>query len=140
MTHEKGNKLKKLIALGIIGVVALAGCSASSEPQATVTVTAEALQPQQTSEPTQREEFITLLQAGEVDDSLFTDKAIDILIDHANDVCSYIREGQTPSDILYLLAAGQMLSESPQMLLDAFAASSVAAVYVYCPEYITFWD
>lgn len=137
------NKQKRLIAfslMAIVGVLGLSGCSASSQPQPTVTVTAEAAQPQQTTKTTQRDDFLMYMEAAEVEDYLLSDSGLDILIDQAKDVCGYIREGQTSEDITYLLTIANAISDTDPDIFDAFVAASVASVYVYCPEYITFWD
>jgi hypothetical protein len=138
--NKKGNKMKRLITLGIVGVLALSGCSASSQPQPTVTVTAEVAQPQQASKSTQRDEFKMYMEVAEVGDYLLSDTGIDILIDHAKNVCNYIREGMTASEITYLMTTAYALSDVDTDVFDALLAASVASVYVYCPEYVTFWD
>ena len=132
--------MKRLITLGIVGVLALSGCSASSQPQPTITVTAEVAQPQQTSKSTQRDEFKVYMQIAEVDDSLLSDAGMDALINHAKDVCGYIREGMTSSEITYLMTTAYALSDVDVDVFDALLVASVASVYVYCPEYVTFWD
>ena len=67
-------------------------------------------------------------------------EALDILIDQAKTTCGYIDDGDSKSDIIWIITLAAEQSNSSQEIVDAFLAASVAATFVYCPEYQGFWD
>lgn len=134
--------MKKLLILGAVAVLTLTGCSVSA-PAPTVTVTAEPDSGSSSggsSSSSTVDDFIMYMGVAGIPSYMLEGEALDILVTHAKDVCSYIDEGQTKEDIIWTMTVGADASGADQEVIDAFLAASVAATYTYCPEYEGFWE
>lgn len=134
--------MKKLLILGAVAALTLTGCTVS-EPAPTVTVTAEPDSGSSSggsSSSSTVDDFIMYMGVAGTPSYMLEGEALDILVTHAKDVCSYIDEGQTKEDIIWTMTVGAEASGADQAVIDAFLAASVAATYTYCPEYEGFWE
>ena len=134
----------KLALLSAVALLFLSACSGSATPQETVTITA---QPESNnsssnsgSSSNKKADFIMYMGVAGVPDYMLQGEALAILIDQAQTTCGYIDDGDSKEDILWMLTLAHESSNTDQEVLDAFLAASVAATFVYCPEYQGFWD
>ena len=131
----------KLALLSAVALLFLSACSGSATPQETVTITAQPDSGSSSSSSSSKtEDFIMYMGVAGIPDYLLTGEALDILIDQAKTTCGYIDDGDSKEDILWMLTVAHESSGADQEILDAFLAASVAATFVYCPEYQGFWD
>jgi hypothetical protein len=140
----------KALALPTVALLFLTGCSTAPSPQATVTVTAEAAPTTtSTSAPSEGtssslsldEQFdLYMIVAGTPDWMLEDRESRSILVDQAKTVCSYIADGDSPEDIIWILTLASESSGASTVVTDAFLAASVAATFTYCPQYEGFWE
>ena len=131
----------KLALLSAVALLFLSACTSSATPQATVTVTAQPDSGNSSSSSVNKtDEFIMYMGVAGVPDYMLTGEALDILIDQAKTTCGYIDDGDSKSDIIWIITLAAEQSNSSQEIVDAFLAASVAATFVYCPEYQGFWD
>jgi hypothetical protein len=151
MENEKKKPSKWLIAGGaILGVLLLGniinGDSDTTASQPTVTVTAEAeTETKETSKPAQppssvEDDFIMYMTVVGTPSWMLEGEALDILVDQAQTVCGYIGDGDSKSDIIWIITLAAEQSNSSQEIIDAFLAAAVAGTYTYCPQYEGFWD
>ena len=135
--------MKKLLILGAVAVLTLTGCSVSA-PAPTVTVTAEpdsgSSSGGSSSSSSKTEDFIMYMGVAGIPSYMLEGEALSILIDQAKTTCGYIDDGDSKDDIIWMLTLAHDASGTDQAVMDAFIAASVAATYVYCPEYAGFWE
>ena len=138
--------MKKLLIGGITLALVLSGCT-TTEPAPAVTVTETATSAPSTnnsnnssSSTNVRDEFVMYLGVVDTPSYMLYGESLDILIGQAKDVCSYIAEGDSPDDILWIITLAAESSNADDEIVNAFVAASVAATYTYCPQYEGFWD
>lgn len=153
---EKKAPNKWLIAgAAILGVLLLGNIingDDASAPTETVTVEASPSPTQEdhsdhdheednsSSSMTVEEEFIMYMGVAGTPSWMLEGDALDILVEQAENVCTYIRQGDSAEDILWMLTVASSESGANDTVVDAFLAASVAATYSYCPQYQGFWD
>ena len=131
----------KFAAIAAAALLTLSACAGNATPQETVTVTAQPDSGNSSSSSSSKtEDFIMYMGVVGIPDYMLQGEALSILIDQAKTVCSYIDDGDSKEDILWMLTLAHESSGTDQEVLDAFLAASVAATFVYCPEYQGFWD
>ena len=131
----------KLAALTAAALLTLTACAGGATPQETVTITAQPESNNSSSSSTSKtEDFIMYMGVAGIPDYMLQGEALDILIDQAKTICGYIDDGDSKEDILWMLTLAHESSGTDQAVMDAFLAASVAATYVYCPEYQGFWE
>lgn len=137
--------MKKLLIGGLVATaLVLTGCT-TAEPAPAVTVTETAKPAPSTnngssSSMSVRDEFVMYMGVAGIPNYMVSGEALDILVDHAQDVCGYIADGDSQEDILWILTIAAESSNSSDDIVEAFVAASVAATYTYCPQYQGFWD
>lgn len=131
--------MNKLLVIGGLATLALAGCAAPA-PANTVTVTATPapLVEETATSTTPREDLeFYLIYLGAPSWALTPD-SLDILVDVANDTCDAIDSGMSQEEIAYTAAlAGE---GADQDVIDVFLMATVAATYTYCPEHEGFFE
>ena len=131
----------KFAAIAAAALLTLSACAGNATPQETVTVTAQPDSGNSSSSSSSKtEDFIMYMGVAGIPDYMLQGEALSILIDQAKTVCGYIDDGDSKEDILWMLTLAHESSGTDQEVLDAFLAASVAATFVYCPEYQGFWD
>ena len=133
----------KFAAIAAAALLTLSACAGNATPQETVTVTAQPDSGSSNSggsSSSKTEDFIMYMGVAGIPSYMLEGEALDILIDQAKTTCGYIDDGDSKEDILWIITLAADQSGSSQEIIDAFLAASVAATYVYCPEYQGFWE
>jgi hypothetical protein len=152
MENEKKAPNKWLIAgAAILGVLLLGNLingDDASAPTETVTVeaspskspTQESNSGGSSSSASVEDEFIMYMTVVDTPSWMLEGEALDILVTQAKTVCGYIGDGDSKSDIIWIITLAAEQSNSSQEIIDAFLAAAVAGTYTYCPQYEGFWD